>query len=214
MAKSYEQPSVTWLRITEFMRGGLEYQLGGDVNAGGQRVICLWHLSGARDVLRMETSQDVTLEPSERADGDAGRQRLWEHAMSATRRSVIEAGLKLDADVTERLYGLTREELRKYVPIECPRLCLTQKGVLRPWTADVCFGEAQVKVLQKLLREVYWQTVEQFADRYARRHEGLAYAQQDMIEAFCQETKTSDIHVEAIRREWQRRAKRTTHGSK
>ena len=45
-------------------------------------------------------------------------------------------------------------------------------------------------------------------DRYAREHRGERYAQQDMIEDFCRETRTDDIHVPAIRREWQRRVKR------
>lgn len=219
MAKNYDMTPVTWLRVAEFMHGGLEHFLGGELRIGGQRVICVQHLRGARDVLRMETYEDVTLEPLATASlGDAaGAQRRpvpWDWAMSTTRHSVIASGLKLDASVVERLYGIGQERFRQYVPIECPKLCLTPGGLLRPWTNDVCFSEAQARALLELLREAFWQEVSEYAAAYAVRRDGEKYAVAEMVEDFCDDTGTSEIHIHAIRREWQRRVKRTAHGSK
>ena len=230
MAKGYDVPPVTWLRVVEYMHGGLEYFLGGEVRAGGRPVICVRHLQGARDALRMPTYDDMTLDPvcdagqktkrgGGKEDGNAadgqktkrggGSKRLpWELAMSDTRRSIIDAGLTLDAAVTEQLYGLSREELRQYMPIECPKLCMAEHGLLRPWTKDVCFSEPQARALKRLLREVYWQGVEEYAETYARRRKGEKYAVVEMVEDFCEDSGTPETYIEAIRREWQRRAKR------
>jgi len=59
-----------------------------------------------------------------------------------------------------------------------------------------------------LLRETFWQGVAEYNHEYARRQEGRKYAAVDMIEAFCRDTETSDLYVDALRREWQRRCKR------
>lgn len=225
MAKGYNQPPVAWIRIAEYMHGGLQYHLGGEVKVGGRPVICLWHLSGARSVLRMETCADFMLEPApdretiavlQTAQGGERRPVSLENAMSATRHGVIETGLKLDAEVTERLYGLSREDLHQYIPIECPRLCLTSNGVIRPWTNDVCFGKEQTRALQRLLRDVFWKQVEEYAALYTQKRHGMKYPQVEMIESFCDDTETPDIHIEAIRREWQRRQKRkmSTNGTR
>ncbi|MBQ9645364.1 MAG: hypothetical protein IJV24_03270 [Prevotella sp.] len=195
-AKSYKLPAVCWLRVTDFLHGWLQYELGGGVKIKEQRVVCVQHLKGARAILRMETADDM-MEP-----GTAG------YALSATRRNCIDAGMTVDAAVTERMYGIGREELQLFAPIECPRMALTEDGVLRPWTNDTRFGKQQATALQRLLREAFWQAVTDYAVQYAREHEGETYAQEDMIEAFCQETGTPDIHVPSIRREWQRRCKR------
>ena len=61
---------------------------------------------------------------------------------------------------------------------------------------------------RKLLREAFWKGVEDFDREYAAKHNGSKYAAVDMIEAFCVDTGTPDIHVDALRREWQRRVKR------
>lgn len=130
------------------------------------------------------------------------------NCMSVRRYLCMNAGIGIDPDVIQKMYGMTKELLGQFIPIECPKICLTQNGVLRPWTMDVCFSKSQVTALQQMLREVFWEGVEGFAGRYAREHEGEKYAQEDMIEAFCRLTKTSELHIEAIRREWQRRQKR------
>lgn len=201
--KNYRLPAVAWLKVTDYMHGWLQKELAGGVRIGDKRVVCIQHLPGARDALRMETGNDVT-----------GRETSWsptnggENTMSATRRNCIVAGLELDAPTVERLYGITREDLSSYVPIECPKICLTKDGVLRPWSNDTCFGQRQATALQRLLRDTFWQGVADFAQDYAREHEGEKYAQVDMIEDFCRSCDTPDVFVEAMRREWQRRVKR------
>lgn len=194
--KSYKLPALCWLKVTDFVHGWLQYELGGGARVKEQRVVSVQHLEGARAVLRMETVDDV-MEPGEIVS-----------AMSATRRNCIEAGLTLDERVTQQMYGIDRETLRQFVPIECPRMALTKHGVLRPWTDDTCFGVKQATALQRLLREAFWQAVGEFAERYATLRQGEKYPQEEMIEAFCKETGTQDIHVPAIHREWQRRCKR------
>ena len=116
--------------------------------------------------------------------------------------------MTLSPEATERMYHLSSEELQCFVPIEVPRVRLTEEGLLRPWGGDAMLGDAQAKALLRLLREAFWEDVERYAGRYAREHEGEKYAQEDMIVAFCRMTKTSELHIEAIRREWQRRCKR------
>lgn len=207
--KNYRAPVVTWLKVTDYMHGWLQRELSGGAKIGGKRVVCLQHLDGAHDVFRMETSDDMT------GDDPKGTERTGrENTLSATRWGCIDAGLTLDAGTVERLYGISREELALYVPIECPRVCLTPEGVLRPWTADTCFGRQQTTAMQRLLREAFWQGVAAYDREYARRQEGRKYAAVDMIEAFCRDMETSDLYVDALRREWQRRAKRTAPGSK
>lgn len=196
MDKRYKLPAVTWLRVTGYMHAWLEHEMGGDVRAHGKRVLSVQHLRDARGVLRMETKEDI-LDPGP-ANG----------AMSATRMNVVDAGLRLDASATERLYGISRKDLELYVPIECPKMCLTKNGVLRPWTLDVCFGKKQTPALRKLLQEEFWQAVEGFDGDYAEEMMGTHYAAVRMITAFCQETKTPEMYIEEIRREWQRREKR------
>ena len=196
MEKTYKIPSIVWLKVTDFMHGWLEYELGGAVRVREQRVLSVQHLPGAREVLRMETVEDMM---EKKASGNA---------MSATRKNCIEAGLDIDAATMEREYHVTREMLRLFMPIECPKMCLTKNGVLRPWTLDVCFGVKQATALQKLLRREFWNAVEEFDEKYQQEQGGRYYPAIEMIEEFCAETKTPDLYVEAIRREWQRRVKR------
>lgn len=196
MEKSYRVPAICWLRVTDYMQGWVQHELGGAVRIREQRVVCIQHLKGARDMLRMETRED-TME-----------QGVVGNAMSATLKNCIEAGLVLDADAVKTLYGVTKEDLQTFLPIECPKMCITKDGVLRPWSHDTCFGTKQAVALQRLLREVFWKAVEEFAEKYAQEHQGERYAQADMIEAFCEETETPDMYVDAMRREWQRRCKR------
>ena len=196
LEKSYKLPAICWLRVTDFMGAWLQYELGGGVRVKDLRVISVQHLKGARAVLRMETVEDV-MEPVPIVN-----------AMSATRWGCIDAGMTLDEGVTQQVYGISRKELEQFQPVECPRLALTEDGVLRPWTADIYFGAKQATALQRIIREAFWQAVGEFAEKYAAMRHGEKYPQEEMVEAFCKETGTSDVYVPGIRREWQRRVKR------
>ena len=192
-------PPVAWLRITDYMHGWLQNELGGSARIGDMRVVCVQHLPGAKEALRMEASEDITLE---------GGGKTTSGALSATRHNCIAAGLELDAGGTERLYGIGRSELAMYAPIECPKLCMTRYGVLRPWTNDVSFGRKQATALLKVLREAFWRGVAEFDREYARRQEGNDYPAIDMIEAFCLDNGASDLYADAMRREWMRQRKK------
>lgn len=197
-------PAIAWLRVTDFVRGWLDYEFGSKVQVNGRRVVCLHHLDGVRDILRMETVDDMELSPD----------LPVELSLSASRYGIISAAMTLSPETTERAYHLSLEELLSFVPIEVPHVRLTVEGLLREWGGDAMFGEQQAKELLRLLRHYFWESVERFARRYAIEHEGERYAQEDMIVAFCKMTRTSELHIEAIRREWQRRAKRMAHDSK
>ena len=196
MEKKYKLPSLCWLRVTDFLAGWIMYELGGGARVNGQRVVCVQHLDGARPLLRMETTND-TMEPCKISN-----------AMSPTRYNCIVAGMKLSPDVVQDMYGIGKEDLKLFIPIECPRLTLTENGVLRPWNMDTCFSQKQASAIHRLLREAFWNAVGEFSEKYAAEHQGERYAQEDMIEAFCIETDTDDCHIPSIRREWQRRVKR------
>jgi len=202
MAKSFRMPTIVWLRVTEFISGWLIYEFGSKAMVNGRRVVCLQHMDGVRDILRMEAVDDMELSPDLPVD----------LSLSASRYGMLQAAMTLSPEVAERIYHLSPEQLQQFVPIECPRLRLTPDGLLRPWSGNVMLGGAQAKALLRLLREAFWEDVELFAGRYAREHEGERYAQEDMIVAFCKMTKTSELHIEAIRREWQRRRKRAGEG--
>lgn len=194
--KKYKLPAIVWLRVTDYMHGWLQHELGSELWIKDQRVVCVQHLPGARAVLRMETVEEL-MDP-----------RPVGNAMSDNWKNCIEAGLELDASVVERMYGITKEQMKLFVPIECPKMCLTKNGVLRPWTLDVNFGQRQASEMQRLLRGAFWDAVAEFDGSYARKMDGEKYPAVDMIEAFCAETETPDLYVAAMRREWQRRVKR------
>lgn len=196
MEKNYTPPPIVWLKMTDYMHGWLQHELSGAVSVGGQHVICVQHLPGARDVLRMETMEDM-MEP-----------RKVQNAMSSTRRNCVAAGLELEPQVVERLYGMTEKTLQTFVPVECPRMCMTRNGVLRPWTLDTCLGKEQASALQRLLKQAFWDAVKRFDVEYASESDGEPYPAVEMIEAFCSATRTPDLYVDAMRREWQRREKR------
>ncbi len=192
----YKLPAIVWLKMTDYTHGWLQHELGGGARIKEQRVVCVQHLPGAREILRMETVEDMM------------ERRPLGNALSATRKNCMEAGLEIDPSTMEKEYGVTREQLALFVPVECPKMCLTRRGVLRPWTLDVCFGKAQATSLQRLLRNEFWKAVEEFDREYAQMMNGEKYPAIDMIEEFCLKTETPDLYVEAIRREWQRRVKR------
>ena len=190
-------PAIVWLRVTDYMRAWLQYELGGSLRVRDSKIVCVQHLTGARDVLRMETVDEVL--PRKKVD----------KSMSATWRNALEAGMAFDPEAMEREYGVTKELLKLFVPVECPRMALTQHGVLRPWSHDTNFSPRQATAMQDLLRREFWQAVGAFSEQYARSMNGKKYAQVEMIEAFCKETGTPELYVDAMRREWQRRLKRT-----
>ena len=191
-------PTISWLRVNEWMRGWINYELGCKAMVCGQRVVCVTHIDGIRDVLRMETVADLEQPP----DSPVGL------SLSAQRYGMLQSAMALNPEFVERIYHIDREQLQQFVPIEVPRVRMTMDGLLREWDGDATLGDEQAKELLRLLRQAFWEDVEQFARRYAREHEGEKYAQEDMIAAFCRLTKTSDLHIEAMRREWQRRCKR------
>ena len=196
MERNYKTPPIVWLKVTDYMHGWLQRELGCDAMVGDQRVVCLQHLPGMKEAMRMETSRDMM------------DRKPVVNAMSATRRNCIAVGLDLDAQVMQEEYGLDKESLGLFVPVECPRMCMTDTGVLRPWTLDVCFGREQATTIQKLIRQAFWDAVTEYDRAYAKKMEGEKYPAVEMIEAFCADTGTCEIHIPAMRREWQRRVKR------
>ena len=196
--KIYSVPPIAWLRVTDYMHGWLDHELTGAATVDGIKVVCLQHLQGARQLLRMETVDDVAMSP----------QHGLGLSLSANRRTAYADGLELNKEAMEARHGVTREELALFVPVECPKVRLTQLGVLRPWTNDTVFSHTQASKLNTLLREAFWKSVKEFSDEYAAKRQGEKYAQVEMIEAWCRHTGTPDIHVDALRREWQRRVKR------
>lgn len=196
MEKTYKLPAIVWLKVTDYLHGWLQHELGGAARVKDQRVVSVQDLPGAREVLRMETVEDMM------------EKRPVGMAMSATRRNCIMAGLEIDEDVMKKDYGATKELMKLFVPIECPKRCLTKNGVLRPWSLDVCLSERQAAALQKVLRAAFWEAVSEFDEKYGERRGGKKYPAVEMIEAFCRETGTPDVCVMAMRREWQRRTKR------
>lgn len=195
MDQSNKMP-ICWLRVTDYMQGWLRTECGGTLTVKGEPVLSVRYLPGMREVMMMETDDELP---------GVGAQA---NSMSDTWRNALEAGITIDAATMEKEYGVTREVLRQYLPIACPRKTVSKDGIIRPWTNDTCFGKKQTIELLKVLREAFWRAVGEFSERYAHEHQGEKYAQVEMIEAFCRETKTEDTYVEAMRREWQRRLKR------
>lgn len=196
MPSKYPLPAVCWLKVTDYLHGWLLYEFGGEAKAHNIRVLSVQHLEGARKILRMETVDDMM------------EQTPLGNAISATRRNCFDAGLKLDAEVMQKNWDVTKDALALFMPIECPKMRLTKNGVLRPWTLDACFGKKQARLLQDLLRDEFWKAVDEFDARFASEQDGRKYPAREMIEEFCAETDTPDMYVDTIRREWQRRQKR------
>lgn len=189
-------PSIVWLKVTDYMLPWLEKELGGKVRAKERKVLSVQHLTGAREILRMETVTDNI------------DNKVTGKSMSPMVRNCIDAGMSMDAETVEEMFGISRQDLKSYVPIECPKMCVTELGMIRPWELDVNFSRSQANRMIELLRREFWNAVAEFAEEYAREHEGEKYAQADMIEDFCKNSETPDVFVDAMRREWQRRCKR------
>lgn len=196
MKKTYDLPPIVWLKITGYMHPWIQYELGGGAMIKDQKVVCVQHLKGARDILMMETEEDMM---EKRPPGNV---------MSGMRYNCMAAGVGLDPEVMQKDYGITKEILRLYVPVECPKMCLTKYGVLREWRLSIGMRKDQASAMIDLLRREFWAAVSRFNDEYARQQQGRKYAAREMIEEFCEQTHTPDLYVEEIRREWQRRVKR------
>lgn len=193
-------PAIAWLRVTDYMHGWMQKELSGNYKVKEQNVVCLQHLPGAKEVLRMETVEDMM-----------ARERIV-NAMSATRKNCMDAGMEIDAEAMEQMFGMTREVMHLFVPVECPKMCMTHFGVLRPWTLNVCFGPRQATALQRLIRDEFWKAVAAFDRQFAAEQGGAHYPAKDMIEEFCIDTHTPDMYVDALRHEWQRRKRRMKKG--
>lgn len=179
------------------MHGWLQYELGSPVlRIKNQKVVSVQHIPGARDVLRMETVEETA------------EHKTVGNSMSGTLKNLLTEALNIDEHVVQELYGITKEQIKLFVPIECPKMCLTKNGVLRPWTLDVNLGKDQAAALQRLLRREFWNAVAEYDEIYAANRGNKRYAAKSMIEDFCAVTETPDLYVEAMRREWQRRVKR------
>ena len=194
--KQYKLPAIIWLKVTDYMHGWLQRDLGCAYRIGDKRVVCAFDVPGVLSIMMMETVKEKA------------EQKIIGNSISAVRRNCIESGLEVDREATIEMYGLTDGLLDLFVPVECPKRCLTSSGVLRPWTLDVNLSPRQATALQRALRQAFWDAVGAFNSRYARMMGGRKYPAVDMIEAFCAETETPDLYVEAMRREWQRRVKR------
>jgi hypothetical protein len=197
MDKNYQMPPICWLRVTDFMHVWMENEIGCAVKVRGQKVLCVQHLDGVRELMKMETTDDMEMRPNKILN-----------TMSASRKNMLEAGMDIDEAYIEQEYGVTKQALKLFMPIECPKMCLTKDGVLRPWTLDVCLGKDQASALQRLMRNAFWRAVENFNTAYALKVNTTKYADVDMIEDFCAETRTPDVYADTIRREWQRRVVR------
>jgi len=198
MDKHHNVPPIVWLKVTDYMHGWIQHELGSEIKIHNQRVVSVQHIPGARGILRMETEEDM-LDP-----------KPVSNVMSDKRKNCFLAGMELDEEVIERDYGMTKSDLQLFVPIECPKMCLTKNGVLRPWSLNTTFGREQTTAMRKLIRQEFWKAVEEYNSKYARRSGKEHYPAVEMIEEFCADTETPDLYVETLRREWQRRQKKKT----
>ena len=196
MDRRYKTPVVAWLKVTDYMHDWVQNELGGAAMIKEQRVVCILDLPGVRDIMKKETVNDSP------ADADIS------FGMSAAKYNRVDAGIRMDPLYTKKKYGLTDDALKLYIPIECPKMCMTEEGVLRPWSSETGFSREQSGLLLKVMRQEFWRAVAMFDSNFATSKHGERYTAKEMIEAFCAATHTSDVYLEAIRREWQRRIKR------
>ena len=201
MEKNYDDQKVVWLKVTDYMHGWILKELGGDSMIREQRIACLQQLPGFRDIMRMCSEKDS---PENQFVGDS---------ISSARWGMIDLGLGIDDEMICRVYGVDKDVLKLFIPVECPKMRMTETGVLRPWESNVCFGRRQAAALQKLLRAAFWNAVADYNQIYARQFGFRHYAAKDMLESFCNDTDTPDFYVDAMRREWQRRVRRNDNNT-
>lgn len=187
---TYPTPAVAWLSITNYMHEWLFHEFGGAVRLNGKQVLSIAHLPGAKELLRMQTQDDVMNEVP----------TLW--SLSAMRMDFLQAGVTLGVKGDGGL-EMSKEKLDTFVPVECPKMALTQNGVLRPWSRVTSFGQKQAFALIKMLRSEFWKTVADYEKQF-KWPAGTPRTTIAMIESFCQDTGTPDIYTDDLRREWQR----------
>ena len=183
-------PPVAWLSLTSYMHEWLFREYGGDVRLYGKPVLSIAHIPDAKKLLRQQTQDDVM------EDG----QTRW--SVSAMRMDFLQHGVELGIKGVGGM-ELTREQLNLFLPIECPKMALTQNGVLRPWNRQTSFGQRQAFALTKLLRGAFWKTVADY-ERNFKWPRGAEHTAIAMIESFCQDAGVPDIYAADLRREWQR----------
>ena len=186
---------VAWLHMTGYAHDWLFNEFGGSVRLYGKPVVSIAHLTGAKEILRMEAIDDMTASEDSRL------------AMSAMRMDCMEAGIVLNQETIRKMYGITPEHLKLFVPIECPKMALTKYGVLRSWGRTMSFGKRQAMALNRLLMKNFWQAIEDYYSALCKAGKAPVTAI-SMIEGFCDETGTSEIWATDLRREWQRRVAR------
>ena len=190
-AKNYPTPPVAWLLITQYTHQWLFREFGGAVRLHGYPVLSVASVPEAREILRMQTQEDI-LQPMP-----------FRWSLSAMRMDCMQLGIGIGPKSIEEIYGLTAEGLKSFVPIECPKMALTEYGVLRPWNRATAFGQSQAYLLCKLLRSLFWQAVANHQDKMVAEDNAPETAI-ELAESFCAETGTPDIYADDIRREWQR----------
>lgn len=201
---SYGLPLICWLRVTDYMRGWACAALGSSVTVMGVPVIAVEHLPGAKEIMKNMLTEEKDDEEEVEDTGD----ECPGNSISATWMNALVTGMEIDPRLVWIEYGFKREMLRQYLPVRCPDVAMSKEGILKPWSNDMRFGDKQSTELQKVLRDAFWRSVGEFAEKYAREHEGEKYAQADMLTDFCKEYGIDDYYVDAMRREWQRRLKR------
>lgn len=189
----YPTPPIAWLNLTPYMHQWLVNECGGAVKLHGKTVLSVFHLKGVKPLMRMQTQNDVM--------DDANT--MW--SLSAMRMDFLQQGISLGLTGRGGL-ELTNEQLAAFMPIECPPVCLTKHGVLRPWTRQTSFGAKQARELVTLLRSEFWKAVREY-HRHFKWPNGEPHTAIAMTESFCQDTGTPDIYAEDLRREWQRQQK-------
>ncbi len=189
---------ICWLRITDYMRGWARVALGGAKRVKEDPVLEILNLKGVQPILLMPTDSDL---PGFGAPGNA---------MCDTWHAALLAGIEVDAWGMEREFGITKEVLEPYLPVACPDNAVTKDGAIHAWNSDTSFGKQQAIALLRLIRDAFWSAVGDYAVQYKKAHFGAKYAQIDMLDSFCRDYHINDMHLEAMRREWQRRCKRNT----
>lgn len=188
---NYPTPAVAWLQITKYMHEWLINEFGGNVRLHNKPVLTVTYLPGVKKVLRMETMDDVT---------DISDNKF---SMSAMRMDCVTLGCSIGPKTMQEQYGITPELLDTYLPIECPRMALTKYGVLRPWARNMAFGKQQAIELLTLLRNAFWDNVNEYYHNLIDKGEAPETAI-ELIRTYCEENHISEVHLDDLRREWQR----------
>ena len=190
-------PIIAWLKVTDYLLEWLQNELGASTMVREKKVVCVQHLEGIKKIMKMESKDDTQIPEKIKLSA------------SDMRFNCVAYAVKIDPVSAKEMYGITEDDLELFLPIECSPTRITETGLLRPWKLNAAFGHQQAAALLKLLRDEFWKAVAAFDREYAREKNGKHYPAKEMIEAFCTATHTSDLYVDALRREWQRRAKRS-----